>query len=441
MAVILGKHVSLQMFALWAVEAALSFALIYALLGAEAASGVPQDHAADNALALALTVSGTALTIGLYRPEILHRTRRLLLDTGVAGVIAFPAVLVVSHLLGLSPSGLLGQDTLWPLKLLTAWIGLLFATRIALRAAVRLHLVTRRVLVLDPEGGQTTAIALRRQRDGLLELAGTASVLPSFARLRRARVGEIVLGNGVVLSSADTALLEDAGIGVRSAAWFWERRLRRVDIDQVPADWFEDVAKRKPSRGQVAVRAFDVLVSLGLLVLTLPLMLLTAFLIRLDSRGPILYRQERVGLGGTSFTLLKFRSMRADAEMRGPTWAQAKDPRVTRVGQFIRKVRIDELPQLLNVLSGEMSFVGPRPERPHFVEQLAAAIPHYRERSLVKPGVTGWAQVNYPYGASIEDARMKLSYDLYYVRNRSLLLDVLILVATVRVILFQEGAR
>lgn len=440
MAVILGKHVSLQMFALWAVEAALSFALIYALLGAEAASGVvPQAHAADNALALALTVSGTALTIGLYRPEILHRTRRLLLDTGVAGFIAFPAVLLVSHLLGLSAGGLLDQDTLWPLKLLTAWIALLFATRVALRAAVRLHLVTRRVLVLDPEGGQATAMALRKQRDGLLELAGTASVLPSFARLRRARVSEIVLGNGVVLPPSDTALLENAGIGVRSATWFWERRLRRVDIDQVPADWFEAVAK--PSRGQSVVRAFDVLVSLGLLVLTLPLMLLTALLIRLDSPGPALYRQERVGLGGASFTLLKFRSMRADAEMRGPTWAQAKDPRVTRVGQFIRKVRIDELPQLLNVLRGEMSFVGPRPERPHFVEQLTAAIPHYRERNLVKPGVTGWAQVNYPYGASIEDARMKLSYDLYYVRNRSLLLDFLILVATVRVILFQEGAR
>ena len=436
---ILGKHVSLQMFALWAVEAALSFALIYALLGAEAASGVPQVHAADNALVLALTVSGTALAIGLYRPEVLHRTRRLLLDTGLAGVIAFPAVLLVSHLLGLSAGTLLDQDTLWPLKLLTAWIGLLFATRLALRAAVRLHLVTRRVLVLDPDGGQTTAIALRKQRDGLLELAGTASALPSFARLRRARVNEIVLGNGVMLSEADTALLEDAGIGVRSATWFWERRLRRVDVDQIPSEWFETITR--PSRGHAAVRVFDVLVSLGLLVLTLPLMLLTALLIRLDSAGPVLYRQERVGLGGASFTLLKFRSMRADAETRGPTWAQAKDPRVTRVGQFIRKVRIDELPQLLNVLRGEMSFVGPRPERSHFVEQLAAAIPHYRKRSLVKPGVTGWAQVNYPYGASIEDARMKLSYDLYYVRNRSLLLDILILVATVRVILFQEGAR
>ena len=359
--------------------------------------------------------------------------------TGVAGLIAFPAVLFVGHLLDLSAGGLFGYDTLWPLKLLTAWIGLLFATRLALRGAVRLHLLTRRVLVLDPDGGQTTTRALRLQRDGLLELAGTASALPSLARLRRARVREVVLGHGVALAPSEAAQLDEAGIGVRSAAWFWERRLRRVDIDQIPADWFEAVARSR--RSQPLLRAFDVLVSLGLLGLTLPLMLLVALLIRLDSPGAVLYRQEREGLGGKPFTLLKFRSMRADAESRGPAWAQAKDPRVTRIGQFIRKTRIDELPQLLNVLRGEMSFVGPRPERPHFVEQLAAVIPHYHERSLVKPGVTGWAQVNYPYGASIEDARMKLSYDLYYVRNRSLLLDILILVATVRVILFQEGAR
>ena len=439
MAVILGKHVSIQMFALWLAEAAVAFALIYALLGADAATGAPAAHAADSALVLALTVSGSALSIGLYRPESLYRTRRLLLDTCVAGLIAFPAVLFVDHLLGLGTGGLLGQDRLWPLKLLTAWIGLLFATRVTLRVAVRLHLLTRRVLVLDPEGGQTTVRALRSQQGGLIEFAGLTSALPSLSRLQRARVDEVVLGPGVALDAGEVSRLGEAGIKVRSAAWFWERQLRRVDIEQIPPDWFAGLAG--PSRGEGALRVFDIAVSLGLLVLTLPLMLLTALLIRLDSPGTVLYRQERVGLGGKPFTLLKFRSMRADAELRGPAWAQAKDPRVTRVGQFIRKTRVDELPQLLNVLRGEMSFVGPRPERPHFVEQLAAVIPHYHQRSLVKPGVTGWAQVNYPYGASIEDARMKLSYDLYYVRNRSLLLDVLILIATVRVILFQEGAR
>jgi lipopolysaccharide/colanic/teichoic acid biosynthesis glycosyltransferase len=170
-------------------------------------------------------------------------------------------------------------------------------------------------------------------------------------------------------------------------------------------------------------------------------MLVTAVLIRLDSPGPVLYRQERVGLHGRPFIVLKFRSMRIDAEARGPVWASQRDPRVTRIGGFIRLTRIDELPQLVNVLRGEMSFIGPRPERPHFVAQLTEAVPLYPERNRVKPGLTGWAQVNYPYGASVEDARAKLSYDLYYVAHRGLMLNVLILFATVRVILFQKGAR
>jgi lipopolysaccharide/colanic/teichoic acid biosynthesis glycosyltransferase len=149
-----------------------------------------------------------------------------------------------------------------------------------------------------------------------------------------------------------------------------------------------------------------------------------------------------VGRGGRVFTLFKFRSMRTDAEAAGaPVWASRRDDRVTRVGRFIRLTRIDEIPQVLNVLRGDMAFVGPRPERPTFVEQLGRIIPHYNDRAVVKPGITGWAQVNYPYGASVEDARMKLAYDLYYVRRRSLFLDLLILVATVRVVLFQEGSR
>ena len=161
-------------------------------------------------------------------------------------------------------------------------------------------------------------------------------------------------------------------------------------------------------------------------------MLCVALLIKFESAGPVFYRQERVGLNGRVFTLFKFRSMSVDAEKEGkPLWASQRDPRITRVGAFMRATRIDELPQLLNVLRGEMSFVGPRPERPHFVEQLEQIIPFYRERSWVKPGITGWAQVNYPYGASVEDAREKLAYDLYYVKNRSLFLDLLILISTV----------
>jgi lipopolysaccharide/colanic/teichoic acid biosynthesis glycosyltransferase len=188
-------------------------------------------------------------------------------------------------------------------------------------------------------------------------------------------------------------------------------------------------------------RIRDVVGSLILVVLVIPLLLVVVCLIKLDSRGPLLYRQVRVGLHGRIFTLLKFRSMRIDAEASGPCWAAEHDPRVTRVGAFIRASRIDELPQLLNVLRGEMSLIGPRPERPHFTAQLARVIPLYDDRTRILPGITGWAQVNYPYGASIEDAQIKLTYDLHYIRNRTLLLDFYILVATVRVVVFRIGSR
>jgi lipopolysaccharide/colanic/teichoic acid biosynthesis glycosyltransferase len=208
-----------------------------------------------------------------------------------------------------------------------------------------------------------------------------------------------------------------------------------------------NIASREISSVQAGVlsdavrRARDVLGCLVLLVLVMPLLLVVACLIKLETRGPLLYRQDRVGLHRRVFTLLKFRSMRVDAEACGPCWAALRDPRVTRVGAFLRASRIDELPQLLNVLRGEMSLIGPRPERPHFTEQLARIIPSYDDRARMLPGITGWAQVNYPYGASVEDARIKLTYDLHYIRNRSVLLDLYILIATVRVVVFRIGSR
>jgi exopolysaccharide biosynthesis polyprenyl glycosylphosphotransferase len=190
----------------------------------------------------------------------------------------------------------------------------------------------------------------------------------------------------------------------------------------------------------MAKRGFDILASGLLLLFTFPILLVAAIGIRLTSKGPIFYRQERVGFGGKSFMLLKFRSMRIDAEADGsPQWAQKNDPRVTPVGRFIRMTRIDEIPQIFNVLRGDMSFVGPRPERPFFVKSLEEEIRFYAERHAVKPGITGWAQLNYPYGATTEDARRKLQYDLYYIKNYSLFLDLLILLQTARVILFPSG--
>jgi sugar transferase (PEP-CTERM system associated) len=176
-------------------------------------------------------------------------------------------------------------------------------------------------------------------------------------------------------------------------------------------------------------------------ILSLPIAIVTAILIKLESGGPVLYRQERVGKNGRTFTLMKFRSMRVDAEKNGPVWAQDGDDRTTRVGRIIRRIRVDEIPQFWNILRGDMNFVGPRPERPHFIKQLAEEIPYYEQRHLIAPGLTGWAQIKYPYGASIEDARQKLQYDLYYIKNQNLLLDAAILFETVKTIIFSRGAR
>jgi sugar transferase (PEP-CTERM system associated) len=233
------------------------------------------------------------------------------------------------------------------------------------------------------------------------------------------------------------------GITVTEASAFFEREHQHLQLDSLNASWLIfGTGFRQTWFGRLAKRGFDVAVSTVLLVLTLPIMLLTAAAIRLDSRGPVLYWQTRVGRGNTNFEMCKFRSMREDAERDGVAkWASGDDDRVTRVGRVIRKLRIDELPQIINVLRGEMSFVGPRPERPFFVNQLSEQIPYFLARHSIRPGITGWAQVRYPYGASVEDAKQKLQYDLYYVKNHTLFLDIVILLETVKVVLFGRGAR
>jgi sugar transferase (PEP-CTERM system associated) len=235
------------------------------------------------------------------------------------------------------------------------------------------------------------------------------------------------------------------GIEVVDLVSFLERETGRVRLDVLNPSWmiFAEGFRRDPVR-LFSERAFDLIASLLLLLLAWPIMLLTAILIKIEDgpRAPVFYRQTRVGLGGRNFDALKFRSMRPDAEKDGrPQWARPGDSRVTRVGAFIRKVRIDELPQILNVLKSDMSFVGPRPERPEFVAVLNDKIPYYSERHCVKPGITGWAQLCHPYGSSEQDAAEKLQYDLYYIKNHSLLFDILILLQTAEVILWRKGAR
>jgi sugar transferase (PEP-CTERM system associated) len=233
------------------------------------------------------------------------------------------------------------------------------------------------------------------------------------------------------------------GVPILDRAAFYERTKAEVPIDSLKASWlvYGSGFVQGPLR-RLAKRSFDIISSTVLLVLASPFMLLAAIAIKLDSPGPVLYRQERVGLAGKSFMCVKFRSMRTDAERDGVArWATKNDSRVTRVGAFMRKTRIDELPQLLSVLRGEMSMVGPRPERPSFVAQLREQIPFYDLRHSIKPGLTGWAQVRYSYGASLDDARRKHQFDLYYVKNNSLFLDLLVLIETVTVVLFREGAQ
>ncbi|MBZ8138331.1 sugar transferase [Rubrivivax gelatinosus] len=233
------------------------------------------------------------------------------------------------------------------------------------------------------------------------------------------------------------------GIKVYDLSTHFEKRLGQIRIDFVNAGWLVFGEGFNQGALRTAIKRFsDIVFSLLLIVLAAPIMLLATLAIKLDSRGPVFYRQERVGLGGTSFMVTKFRSMRTDAEKDGkPRWATAQDDRVTRVGHIIRLLRIDELPQLFNVLKGQMSLVGPRPERPFFVEQLTREIPFFAVRHSVKPGVTGWAQVRYQYGSTVEDSQQKLQYDLYYVKNHSLFLDLVVLFETVGVVLTGKGAR
>jgi sugar transferase (PEP-CTERM system associated) len=231
-------------------------------------------------------------------------------------------------------------------------------------------------------------------------------------------------------------------IQVEEASRFFERLTGKVNTDHLQNGRMVFAEMGRWARPYRRLRrAFDVVSSLIGIAVSLPLMILTAVAIRVESPGPVFYTQERVGLHGRKFRIFKFRSMQDDAEAQGPVWACENDPRVTRVGRIIRRLHIDETPQFFNILRGEMSLIGPRPERPEFVERLEKRIPYYSERHLVKPGLTGWAQVSYPYGASIEDAREKHQYDLYYIKNQSPLLDAIILFETARVVLFGHSSR
>ncbi|MDB5713180.1 MAG: family PEP-CTERM/XrtA system glycosyltransferase [Sphingomonadales bacterium] len=361
---------------------------------------------------------------------------------------------------------LIPGKTLWRSNSLYA-MAIAFASLVVVRALLGKTLGSgafkRRVLVL---GAGQRANRLNKLAEakgaaftvvGNVDMGDVTSVIPTAVPRQfihnlveyvgRLGANEVVLAleeRRKAIPMDDLLRVRTAGIHVNEISTFLERETGRVDLRSTNPSWliFSDGFSSGRRLSSFAKRVFDIVASSVLLLACLPLILFTAILVKLDSRGPAFYRQSRVGLYGQEFAIIKLRSMRTDAEIAGQAvWAEENDPRITRVGRIIRRIRVDELPQLWTVLRGGMSFVGPRPERPSFVAELAQKMPYYAERHMVKPGITGWAQINYPYGANLDDARHKLEYDLYYAKNYTPFLDVVILLQTFRVVLFPSGAR
>jgi sugar transferase (PEP-CTERM system associated) len=418
--------------------------------------------------AISLGLLLVTISIGLYNSDAAHDLRTYLKRFLVSWEVIAAAAAVFVAATGLAAVARFG---LTPGLLLAGALGIM-GVQVALRVALGWWFarpaLRRRVLVLgDGAGAEKLAGFLRgpgrRRFQHLATLGGAAAetgpvrqgnVLlasaPSTAP-RLTEVAQALRSEEVIVAFEDPGALpvdellecKLRGVSVIDALDFWEREAGVVELAQGAGAWLALSEGLTIGRARRAVkRVVDIAISASFMFLAAPFCLLVAAAIRLESPGPVFYRQERIGLDGAVFRVWKFRSMRADAEADGaPRWAASGDDRVTLVGRFIRKTRIDEIPQVLNVLAGDMSFIGPRPERPFFVDQLRQQIPYYDLRHRVRPGITGWAQVNYPYGASVEDARRKLAYDLYYLKRCSLVLDLVILLQTVRVVLFAHGGR
>jgi len=409
--------------------------------------------------------------MGLYRREaILEAGRSLTRVPLVVGMGAALAILVSLIQPILVPWAVLpgGRDQAMVFGLAVVTFSLCaFLARLVIDVLVRRHVLRRRLLIVGA-GQRAWDLLHMLGREGsslhddvtlvhealeevdprlLAERSGRIFCPPDFNIAATA----MELDADLIIVAPDERrgmnlerLLEckKAGFPVIQYLSFVEREIRRIDLKRMELGWlvYTD-GFTFGALDRFLKRGFDLIVSSIVLLLTAPLVLAGMLAIRWEGAGPVLYRQERVTQDGRIFSILKLRTMRVNAEAQGAVWAMEKDNRITRVGNFLRRARIDELPQLVNILRGEMSFVGPRPERPMFVKELAEKIPLYNERHMVKAGLTGWAQINYPYGASIDDARSKLSYDLYYVKNFSILFDFVILLQTLRVVLWPTGVR
>lgn len=417
-------------------------------------------HLLPRALLFAVTMSTSLMLFRLYdywqwSGGIQYMLPRL----GAALTMGFVAMTLIFYLF---PGTFMGRGVFMIAYLVS--VVLVIMLRLIVFRWANLEGLKRRVLVLGTGSRaarigamfESGTVSHRLKVVGYLPLNGTHHFVDRSAILndkgRLSQVAKLHNIREIVIAIRDrrgelplAELLECRLLGIRitELSSFFERETGQLPVESLNAGWiihadgFENGIARDINK-----RIFDLCASGLLLVVSFPVMLLAAMFIFLESGAPVLYRQERVGQDDGVFTIYKFRSMRRDAEKAGkPQWAAANDDRITRVGKVLRKLRIDELPQIFNVFKGDMSFVGPRPERPFFVEKLANEISYYKYRHSVKPGITGWAQVRYAYGASVEDSIEKLQFDLYYVKNHGLFLDLMILLATVQVVLFGKGAR
>lgn len=423
--------------------------------------GMDVDYVLNRAgplLTFAVALQAAMIGVGVYSTEALQSLR-----FSIARLLVAVSLGVILHSVLYF---LLPDITLWRSNTLYAMMiatGSLVGSRLLLGTIFGGEVFRRRIIVLGAgeranrirqieraPGASFYVVSYVRMSDNepVVEEAIARSAINNLSDyVVRLGASEVILAlqeRRKAVPMDDLLRIKTTGVHVNDFSTFMERETGRVDLDSVNPSWliFSDGFSSGRRLSSFAKRLFDLSVSAVLLLLTAPLIALAALAVKLDSSGPAFYRQKRVGLYGEEFEIVKLRTMRTDAEVDGQAvWAEKDDPRITRLGYWLRKLRIDELPQCWVVLKGEMSFVGPRPERMQFVKELEKDLRFYAERHMVKPGITGWAQINYPYGASLEDSRHKLEYDLYYAKNYTPFLDILILLQTMRVILWHDGAR